>query len=119
MIEFGGKYYMIDLDALDEIISKEESLKAQDIIETDVAQETVNGNLKTITTTRTIPKGKEIDGAMYDTIRLMLEIVMTREDDMDDTLGLDRALDSMPFNYKIAFNTLIKYKILTAVLNAV
>ena len=49
-------------------------------------------------------RGREIDGAKYEMIRLMMEILMdgTEETD-DDTLGADRALEKTSLSYKIAF----------------
>jgi hypothetical protein len=111
MIEFGETLYWIDLTALDRLISNDASLKAQNLKETETITKE-NGD--TITTTKEYPKSKEIDGAMYDLVRMLLEIVLLREDEMDVSLGTDRALNDLPLNVKIAFNTLIENKILVA-----
>lgn len=116
MIDFGGVNYYIDMSALDKLISPDDSFKSQDVTEKSIEKtKDKDGNEVIKETIKTYPKGKEIDGALYDTIRLFIEIVTTSPDEMDDTLGAERAMAGQPLNYKIAFNTLIHHGILVAV----
>lgn len=116
MIEFGGQHYYIDFDAIDNLIASDKSLIAQEIEEIEISEtiKDVDGTPEktTHTVTRRFPKGKEIDGSKYDIMNLMLQIIVGTPDEHDDTLGGDRALAKTTLNYKIAFNTLIKYGIL-------
>lgn len=117
MIESGGITYYIDFDELDKVIATDKSLEAQDVTEVKKKKH-LDDNDKVITTevtTRTYPKSKEIDGARYDCIGLMLQVIMNGETEIDDTLGMDRGLAAMPLNWKIAFNTLKNCGILKAI----
>lgn len=47
----------------------------------------------------------------YETIKMMLEVILTERDDMDENLGIHNAKKlSLPF--KIAFNTLLRHGII-------
>ena len=47
----------------------------------------------------------------YETVKLMLDVILTESDDADDKLGLASANNlSLPF--KLAFNTLLNKKII-------
>jgi hypothetical protein len=54
----------------------------------------------------------EINGALFEILRTMLEVILQYGEEFDDTLGVERAFDKLPFNFKIAFNTLSKYAII-------
>ena len=42
----------------------------------------------------------------------MLDVVLDFEDEIDATLGAERALESTPLSFKLAFNTLYNYGII-------
>jgi len=116
MINIGGTMYYINFEALDELISTDDSLKAQEIKETENKESYDDkGNLiSSVLTTKTYLKSKEIDGARYDCVGLMLQIIMNSDVELDGTLGFERALKSQPLNWQIAYNTLIHNGILIA-----
>ncbi len=115
MIEFGGSIYYIDLDALEKAIKPKGLEPTDTIVETETkSYYDANGAIISSEMTNVSrERGREIDGAKYEMIRLMMEILMdgTEETD-DDTLGADRALEKTSLSYKIAFNTLYTYGIL-------
>ena len=115
MIEFGGSIYYIDVEALEKTI-KPKGLKSTDkIIETETKTyyDANNVLVSSEITTVSRERGREIDGAKYEMVRLMIEILMdATEDTDDDSLGAERALDKTSLGYKIAFNTLYNYGIL-------
>lgn len=115
MIEFGGSIYYIDLDALEKTIKPNGIEPTDKIVEREEkAILDSEGNITGSEITEVSrERGREIDGAKYEMIRLMMEILMdgTEETD-DDTLGADRALEKTSLSYKIAFNTLYNYGIL-------
>lgn len=116
MIDVGGITYYIDFEALDKLIATDKSLEAQDVTEVKT-REYFDSDGKLVSSdkvTRTYPKSKEIDGARYDCMGLMLQIIMNTDVEIDDTLGIERGLDKMPLNWKVAFNTLVKYGVLVA-----
>jgi len=108
MIDLGGINYYIDFEALDNLISTDKSLEAQEVTEVETEESLDDSGKITSSkvTTRTYPKSKEIDGARYDCMGMMLQIIMNTDIEIDDTLGVERGFASMPLNWKIAFNTL-------------
>ena len=113
MIEFGGVHYYIDLDVLDKTISSGTNPDDEVIItETKVIKDE-NGNILGSEEKETISlKGKEIEGAKYDIVRMMIEVLIDYNEQPDDSLGVERALKTTPLSYKVAFNTLYNCGIL-------
>ncbi len=113
MIEFGGIIYYLDINAFDKVVSMSnkpnEKLKQSE-------KKTVTNEKGLIIGTETIEtsqdKGKEIDAAKYDILRMMIEVLIDYDEEGDTSLGADRALEKTPLSYKLAFNTLYNYGIL-------
>lgn len=114
MIDFGGTIYYLDMEAFDKAITPP-NIKPTDKIK-QVDKKTVTNEEGKVVGTETIEsvreRGKEVDGAKYDMLRMMVEIIMEEKSEVDDTLGADRALEKSPLSYKIAFNTLYRYGII-------
>lgn len=115
-LEFGGSVYFIDLNAFDKLLTIDGLLDPKNVVETET---TINYNDKDkvsekTVTTRESEKNKEINIAAYETVRMLIEIVLTysESDEVDDTLGAQRALQSSNLSFKIAFNTLLRYNII-------
>lgn len=115
-LEFGGSVYFIDLNAFDKLLTIDGLLDPKNVVETET---TINYNDKDkvsekTVTTRESEKNKEINIAAYETVRMLIEIVLTYSgsDEVDDTLGAQRALQSSSLSFKIAFNTLLRYNII-------
>jgi hypothetical protein len=86
MIEVLDELYYIDLDSISSTI--------------DMPDDNFSGE-----TTQTI------NLVSFEVIKMMLEIIMTEREEIDDNLGIHSTKDlSIPF--KIAFNTLLKHQIL-------
>ena len=115
MIEFGGSIYYVDLDALEKAIKPigveptDKIVDREEKAHIDAEGKITGSEITEVTRER----GREIDGAKYEMLRLMLEILMDgTEDTDDDSLGIDRALEKTSLSFKIAFNTLYHYGIL-------
>lgn len=114
MIEVGGNIFYVDLDALDSFLTNDDSLLAKEVVETDLKEfkdesgAVINSEL----TTRRYQKGKEVDGARFEMINFMLQIVMSDTESNDYTLGFERAMSDKPLSYTIALNTLMKVGVL-------
>ena len=52
-----------------------------------------------------------INAPKYEIFRLLLEVVLSNETEMDNKMGY-KSLDNSGFPFKLAFNTLIEHKIL-------
>ena len=113
ILEFGGIAYYIDFDGLENILKPDEDLESGEIEESETKTTYMqNGIEKTEITIKKYHKRKEIDVSKYETFRMLIEILLTYNEESDDTLGPERGLNSTPLPFKIAFNTLVKYKIL-------
>jgi YD repeat-containing protein len=113
-LEFGGIAYSLNFVAFDNLLHIDQSSKDDTIGETEttVSYDAAGNIIGTNVTNRVIQHGKEIDMSKYEMIRFMLEIVLAYNEELDDSLGVQRAFDKLPISFKIAFNTLIKYGIL-------
>ena len=113
-LDFGGITYYIDLEAFDSLLTIDGSLSPKTVVDT-VETKTFDDKGKLTgseISTTTTSKNKEINIATYETLRMFLEIVLTYNDESDDTLGADRALLTTPLSFKISFNTLLKHGII-------
>jgi hypothetical protein len=94
MVEIFGKYYYIDLDGITE------KCRTGNKIKTDEDEEDT----------------LEINIFKYEIIKMCLERILGEVDDVDEEMGAF-AQNATTTSFKIAFNTLIKYKILIEELN--
>lgn len=86
MLQVLGEMYYIDLDSVSKTI---------DIPNTGISGETE----------------QTINLVSFEVIKMMLEIIMTERDEVDENLGIHSSKNlSIPF--KVAFNTLLKHEIL-------
>jgi hypothetical protein len=86
MLQVLGEHYYIDL----ENVSKTIDMPSQDI--SGETEQTINL-------------------VSFEVIKMMLEIIMTERDEVDENLGVHSTKNlSIPF--KVAFNTLLKHEIL-------
>jgi hypothetical protein len=86
MIKLFGDAYYIDIDQFDEY----------------VALPSVSGGTEL-----------SISAVKFEVIKAMIEVILSNEEQIDETLGLKGQSISIPF--KLAFNTLIKHKILNKI----
>jgi hypothetical protein len=115
-LEFGGSVYYIDLNSFDKLLTIDGLLEPKNVLETEttVTYSDKDRPLEKTVTTRESQKNKEINIATYETVRMLLEIVLTYSEgeEVDDTLGAQRALQASTLSFKIAFNTLLRYNII-------
>jgi len=117
MIEFGGLIYYVDMDELEKNIV---SVTENDI--DTITEKKIYYDLSGVVThselhSKESPKSREINGARYELLRMMLDVVLidNGNEETDDTMGAERALGGMTLSYKIAFNTLLKYNVIKEV----
>ena len=58
--------------------------------------------------------GLTINAAKYETLRTLLDVIFTGDEQIDDKMGY-KSLDNSTFPFKLALNTLIEYKIIKEV----
>jgi hypothetical protein len=113
MIDIGGILYTLDLDAFNDVLTKinGKQEKSEDV-ETSTTYDSDGNVMGVMVVNKEFDKPIEIDGPKYDVLRMCLEILLTYNEEVDDSLGLERALKSTTIPFKIAFNTLLDYGIL-------
>jgi len=52
-----------------------------------------------------------INAAKYEIVRGLLDVIMANEEEFDNKMGF-KSIDNSSFEFKLALNTLIEYKIL-------
>jgi hypothetical protein len=88
MLKILGEHYYLDLDKIDEYIQ--------------IKQEPSSSSGETDST--------QINIVKYETIKLMLDVIMDDGDEVDETLAGKGSEITIPF--KLAFNTLLNKKLL-------
>jgi len=114
MLEIGGVYYIVDLSAMDKLLTFDDSLKSQKMEEKElkISYHNQGNKVGSEEITKEYFKGKEIDGPKYEMIRMFIEVVLMYNEELDDDLGIDRALAKTTLPFKLAFNTLLEYGII-------
>lgn len=114
MLEIGGVNYVIDLTALENLLVMDKDYEGKKVNETKT-KELYNEDGSVLgkeIITKEYAKPKEYDSSKYEIIRILFEILLTYNEEIDDTLGLDLALSKSSLPFKITFNTLLNYGIL-------
>lgn len=110
MIEFGGITYYIDIDYLGKMLLPTTTPALSDGVSVNEIKTVTDaeGNIVITETKQTISNtnNKELENIKYDVIKTMIEVLVDNDEELDDTLGADRALTTMPLGYRLAFNTL-------------
>ena len=93
MIKILNEYYYLDLDKMEELVNLPSKPKPEG-------------------TESTEPESFEqhISVVKYDMLKVMIEVLMTESEEVDETLGSKSKEISIPF--KLAFNTLLNKKII-------
>lgn len=113
MLDFGGTSFYIDLTSMEKLMTNKVEKNEQKTSKQIKEVFGVNGELiSTEIVTSTIDKEDEINITKLETINLMIDVLMANKEEMDTSLGLERALSNADLSFQIAFNTLYNYKIL-------
>ncbi len=112
MIQFGGIYYYLDLEAFEKLVYIEPKKNDYHISEEKTVKTLSEGKIEETLVIAKVPKAREIDSVKYDILRNCIVIILDSEDQGDSELGPENALEKMPMAYKVAFNTLYKYEII-------
>lgn len=113
MIPFGDSFYYIDLNEIEKqtTIKSTEKFVHSSAETTQIDPETGNpiSITKTTTTGERVP---EFDSTRFGLIQMMLDYILEYDEEMEESLGSERALDKASLSFKICFNTLITQGIL-------
>lgn len=114
MIEIGGNAYHLDFTKIQEVVSNDDYFKPGEQTDTDVTEVYDEGNnlVQRQVTKRTYQKEKLYDVAKFDIISRCIDVILTQNEDIDNALGYAKGFESLPINFKFAFNTLLRYGII-------
>ena len=110
MLKILNEYYYLDLDKMEELVNiptkeKSESVKSESVKSEGVKSEGDDS------------ENEELDGmtqhisiVKYDMLKIMIDVLMTESEEVDEKLGPKSTEISIPF--KLAFNTLLNKKII-------
>ena len=116
LLKIGSEMYIIDFEAIDKLIGGESTEgNTDEETETTYIYSVANKKESLVqkeVVVKKFNKGKEIDLSKYETLKFLIDIVMANNEEIDETLGVDRGLGKMPIPFKIAFNTLKYYRVL-------
>jgi len=112
MIEFGGDKYYIDLNAVEKVVTipKTGEKLFSKVTKTIYNEKGQITNMEVIESETPLPE--DIDSIKLDLIRTCIDVLMDNTEELDSALGAENALEKTDLNYQIAFNTLLKNKIL-------
>jgi hypothetical protein len=98
MLKILNEYYYLDLDKMDEMVNLSNKNKSEDDDDGDDDNDTQEF------------VGQHISVVKYDMLKVMIEVLMTESEEVDEKLGPKSSELSIPF--KLAFNTLINKQII-------
>lgn len=100
MLEFLGENYYVDFDMLEKHVNIP---KKEDEDESQKDNESSNNEDKFL---------QHISVVKFETIKMMLEVVLTEREEVDDNLGIRGSSRTLSIPFKFAFNTLLKHGII-------
>lgn len=113
MLSVGGTEYMIDFDALGTLLTIQSEDDSKEMKEVDIKEVWEKDEyIGKEVFTKTYQKGTELDMTKYEMVRMLFEVVLTYDIEIDETLGVERGLEGASLPFKLAFNTLIEYGII-------
>lgn len=115
MIDIGGVMFILDIEMYTKVLTTIDNKDTTTEVETKTNYDEKGGVIGFTVTNREYEKGTEVDAPKYDLLRMCIEILLTYNEEVDDQMGLERALASTTIPFKMAFNTLLNYGILKEV----
>jgi hypothetical protein len=113
MIKIDGEYYYMDLDALSECLESDDNLAEGTIKETETTTWYDEQNEMQSKEVKVIDrhKPKEVDGFKFQFLTQMIDLILHTDLEFDEST-MKASFSKAPTNYLVAFNTLLKLKIL-------
>lgn len=119
MIKIADKYYYVDIKEFDKFVTSDAESKKNNEPEVKEIKTFNDENILVSRITETLQPltDKTIDGARYEMIKYLLDLLFQfgpgneEADEVDEMLN-QSILDKSPMQFKLAFNTLKYYKII-------
>ena len=101
MLQFSGENYYVDFESLESQVNIPKSDNKEVIISEDKDEDKDEDKFL-----------QHISVVKFETIKMMLEVVLTEREELDDNLGIRGTSKSLSIPFKIAFNTLLRHGII-------
>jgi len=101
MLQFLGENYYVDFKTLEDEVNIPKSDDGKEIIPEKETEDSTDDKFS-----------QHISVVKFETIKMMLEVVLTEREEMDDNLGIRGSSKSLSIPFKIAFNTLLRHGII-------
>jgi len=101
MLQFLGENYYVDFKTLEDEVNIPKSDDGKEIIPEKETEDNTDDKFS-----------QHISVVKFETIKMMLEVVLTEREEMDDNLGIRGSSKSLSIPFKIAFNTLLRHGII-------
>ena len=101
MLQFLNENYYVDFEALETEVNIPKSENEEEVTSNKKGETTESDKFL-----------QHISVVKFETIKMMLEVVLTEREEMDDNLGLRGSSKTLSIPFKIAFNTLLRHGII-------
>tara|TARA_R110000782_G_scaffold223687_2_gene310653 strand:+ start:650 stop:964 length:315 start_codon:yes stop_codon:yes gene_type:complete len=101
MLQFLGENYYVDFKSLEDEVNIPKSDEGKEITPKKETEDSTDDKFS-----------QHISVVKFETIKMMLEVVLTEREEMDDNLGIRGSSKSLSIPFKIAFNTLLRHGII-------
>jgi len=108
-----GNQYYFDLDELSQFIRIEKNETVDDILGTEPKVDEEEEKEDSKDTTKEEPiEGQIIDLTKWETIKVMIESVLSENNPVDEAMGKTKLGEQLSIPFRLSFNTLLNYKII-------
>jgi len=97
MLQFLGENYYVDFESLESQVNIPKSDNEEVVISEDKDEDKFLQHISVV---------------KFETIKMMLEVVLTEREELDNNLGIRGTSKSLSIPFKIAFNTLLRHGII-------
>lgn len=107
-----GSQYYFDLDELSQFIRIEKNETVDDILGTEPEPKVEEKDSDDTTTKEEPIEGQIIDLTKWETIKVMIESVLSENNPVDEAMGKTKLGEQLSIPFRLSFNTLLNYKII-------
>jgi hypothetical protein len=107
-----GNHYYFDLDELSQFIRIEKNESVDDILGEPKNEKDLEDEEDLKESTDPPIEGQIIDLTKWETIKVMIESVLSENSPVDEAMGITKLGEQLSIPFRLSFNTLLNYKII-------
>jgi len=107
-----GNQYYFDLNELSQFIRVEKDETVDDILGETKNDKEVDSEEEEFKESEPSPEGQIIDLTKWETIKVMIESVLSENNPVDEAMGRTKLGEQLSIPFRLSFNTLLNYKII-------